>query len=53
MTDLLNKKLLKNSQHVFMPKISCTTNLLEFLEKVTSMIDGGEPMDVIIWMQCA
>ena len=26
---------------------SCTTNLLEFLEKVTKMVDNGDPVDII------
>jgi ribonuclease P/MRP protein subunit RPP40 len=47
MAHLLDNKLLKESQHGFMPKKSCTTNLLEFLEKVTSAMDKGEKMDVI------
>ena len=40
-------KLLKKSQHGFMKGRSCTTNLLEFLETVTSVLDGGKCMDVI------
>ena len=45
---LLENKLINNSQHGFMQKKkSCTTNLLEFLEKVTESIDSGTPMDII------
>ena len=40
-------KLLKNSQHGFTKHKSCTTNLLEFLEKITRNIDGNIPMDII------
>ncbi len=47
MAHLLDNKLLKDSQHGFMPRKTCTTNLLEFLEKVTSAVDSGESVDVI------
>jgi hypothetical protein len=30
-----------------MPKKSCGTNLLEFLEKVAREVDEGRPVDVI------
>ena len=40
-------KLLRNSQHGFTKGRSCTTNLLEFLEKVTCVLDEGHCMDVI------
>jgi hypothetical protein len=39
--------LLNPSQHGFMPGKSCTTNLLEFMEKMTSVIDAGQPFDVV------
>ncbi len=39
--------LLNPSQHGFMPGKSCTTNLLEFMEKITSVIDAGQPFDVV------
>jgi hypothetical protein len=47
MAHLMGNNLLKESQHGFMPGRSCTTNLLEFLEKVTSLVDSGEAVDVI------
>ena len=40
-------KLIKNSQHGFMKGRSCATNLLEFLEKATTVVDGGGNFDVI------
>ena len=40
-------KLINDSQHGFMKKRSCLTNLLEFLEFVTNYIDQGKPIDVI------
>jgi len=40
-------KLIKNSQHGFMKGRSCATNLLEFLEKATTVVDGGGSFDVI------
>ena len=40
----LNKnKVIRKSQHGFMPGRSCTTNLLEFLEKITEAVDRGIP----------
>ena len=42
MQHLTRNKLLKNSQHGFMAGKSCTTNLLEFMEKITSEADLGE-----------
>ena len=35
------------SQHGFVPKKSCTTNLLEYLEKVTQAVDEGKAVDVV------
>jgi hypothetical protein len=40
-------KLIKESQHGFLKRRSCLTNLLEFLEFVTNYIDQGYPIDVI------
>ena len=39
--------LVKNSQHGFLKGRSCLTNLLEFLEEVTYLIDQGKPADII------
>ena len=47
MNHLPRNDLLASSQHGFMPNKSCCTNLLEFFEKVTSVIDQGNPFDVI------
>lgn len=47
MQHLLRNNLLNDSQHGFMPQKSCCTNLLEFFETVTSVIDQGEPFDAI------
>jgi hypothetical protein len=47
MDHLLRNDLLASSQHGFMPNKSCCTNLLEFFEKVTSVVDQGSPFDVI------
>ena len=35
------------SQHGFLPNRSCLTNLLEFLENVTTKIDEGHSMDIL------
>jgi hypothetical protein len=47
MTHLQRNKLLKSSQHGFMPGRSCTTNLLTFLEKATAAIDSGQSFDAV------
>ena len=44
----LNKyRLIEDSQHGFMSKRSCLTNLLVFLETVTDYIDKGYPGDAL------
>ncbi len=50
--DRLNSHLLRNllinpSQHGFMKNKSCATNLLEFMEEITNIIDEGDPADVV------
>jgi hypothetical protein len=47
MAHLLGNNLLKDSQHGFMPRKSCATNLPEFLEKITSLVDKGDSVDVV------
>jgi hypothetical protein len=47
MSHLLNNELINPSQHGFMQGRSCCTKLLEFLEKVTSVVDGGQLTDVV------
>jgi hypothetical protein len=47
MEHLLENGLLKQSQHGFMPRKSCCTNLLEFFEAATSAVDAGDPFDVV------
>ena len=42
-----NEVPLNKSQHGFMAKRSCLTNLLEYLEKVTQILDMGGSVDVI------
>ncbi len=44
---LTANRLIKDSQHGFMRDKSCVTNLLEFLEKATTVVDGGDGFDVI------
>ena len=39
--------LIYTSQHGFLSRRSCLTNLLEFLEYVTSDIEQNKPVDVI------
>ena len=40
-------KLINSTQHGFMRKKSCLTNLLVFLEYVCKAVDKGEPVDAI------
>jgi hypothetical protein len=48
LVDYLHKNnLIRDTQHGFVKKRSCLTNLLEFLEFVSSYIDRGFPVDVI------
>src|SRR5271163_986838 len=39
--------LIHNSQHGFTKGKSCLTNLLDFLEEVTAIVDDGTPVDII------
>ena len=47
MEHLLENNLLRSSQHGFMPLRSCLTNLLEFLEEVTKLVDAGHQVDLM------
>jgi Reverse transcriptase (RNA-dependent DNA polymerase) len=40
-------RLIRSTQHGFMQGRSCATNLLAFLDKMTSTLDSGEAADVI------
>ena len=44
---LIENDMLKGSQHGFVSKRSCFTNLLSFFEKVNGWVDEGEAVDVI------
>jgi len=44
---LEKNKLIRESQHGFRNNKSCTTNLLEFMEEITAMVDEGKAVDVI------
>ena len=44
---LQRNHLIKSSQHGFMKRKSCVTNLLEFLEEITSQVDKSSPMDIV------
>ena len=39
--------LLNESQHGFISKLSCLTNLLQFIQTVTDYVNQGYPVDVI------
>ena len=40
-------KLIRDSQHGFTRGRSCLTNLIDFMEVVTSMLDEGDPVDMV------
>ena len=42
----INKSLIKNTQLGFLSNKSCTTNLLEFFEKVTEMFDNNNRYNI-------
>ena len=44
---LRHHNLLRQSQHGFLRRRSCLTNMLVFLEKVTNYIEQGLPVDII------
>ncbi len=48
MAHLLENDLLRQSQHGFMPRKSCCTNLLEFFDAATRAVDSGVPFDVVL-----
>lgn len=43
---LERNQVINKSQHSFMRGKSCATNLVEFLNKLTVKVDGGEPFDI-------
>ena len=45
---LLDNGLLFPSQHGFVPRRSCVTNLLMYLEEVMTALDSGVPYDVVM-----
>ena len=45
-THLTNQQLIRLSQHGFMQHRSCLTNLLQYLETLTSLLDEGHNVDV-------
>ncbi len=47
MKHLKEHSLLRDSQHGFRPHRSTVTNLLEFLDEVTTLVDEGFPVDII------
>ena len=47
MQNLSRNGLVNKTQHSFMKGRSCTTNLREFLDKVTESADKGERIDII------
>jgi hypothetical protein len=46
MDHLLKNKLISDSQHGFLPGRSCATNVIQFLDVVTKIIDKGKPADI-------
>jgi len=48
MRHITTHSLIKVSQHGFLSRMSCFTNLLEFLEYVTNAVEQNKPVDVYI-----
>ena len=46
-THLARNHLIHASQHGFMSSLSCQTNLLEYLDVLTRLIDAGQAVDVL------
>jgi len=44
---LEEQNLITSTQHGFYRGRSCTTNLLEFMEQVTELVDKGNPVDIV------
>ena len=44
---LSQHSLIRSSQHGFMAKKSCLTNLLEYLEELSSLVDKGHAVDIV------
>ena len=44
---LSTNDLIRNSQHGFMSGRSCLTNLLEYLEAMTKLLDSGRSVDIV------
>ena len=47
MKHLMQSSILNASQHGFMKKKSCLTNLIEYLEVLTKLVDEGHSVDVV------
>jgi hypothetical protein len=46
MQHLIDNKLIRESQHGFMPGKSCASNLVTFMDFVTKAVDDGESVDI-------
>jgi hypothetical protein len=46
MDHLLENKLINDSQHGFMPGRSCATNVVEFMDVITKILDKGKSADI-------
>ncbi len=44
---LEEQNLITSTQHGFYRGRSCTSNLLEFMEQVTELVDKGNPVDIV------
>ena len=44
---LVENELIRSSQHGFTIGMSCQTNLLEYLNALTQLVDGGYNVDVL------
>ena len=47
MQHVMTNELLRQTQHGFVTKKSCVSNLLQFYEEVTKLVDEGTPVDIV------
>ena len=47
MLHIASHNIINSSQHGFLPKKSCLTNLLEYMEALTKLVDEGHSVDVV------
>ena len=47
LSHIIKNKIINETQHGFMPGKSCLTNLLEYINKLTEIVDSGQAADIV------